>query len=93
VKDPLTGWNVHKQDEQLSILSGWDSNLSEKALNRQLSIINQAISLNNAINESNDEFDDARDRESQESTLLEREWLPEDEIDVQGPLSRMFSSE
>jgi hypothetical protein len=25
--------------------------------------------------------------------LLEREWLPEDEIDVQGPLSRMFSSE
>lgn len=93
VKDPLTGWNVHKQDEQLSILSGWDSNLSEKALNRKLSIINQAISLNNAINESNDEFEDARDRESQESTLLEREWLPEDEIDVQGPLSRMFSSE
>ena len=92
VKDPLTGWNVHKQDESMSILSGWDSNLSEKALNRQLSIINQAISLNNAINESNDEFEDARDRESQDSTLLEREWLPEDEIDVQGPLSRMFSS-
>ena len=93
VKDPLTGWNVHKQDQQLTILSAWDSNLNEKILNRQLSIINQAISLNNAINESNDEFEDARDRESQESTLLEREWLPEDEIDVQGPLSRMFSTE
>lgn len=93
VKDPLTGWNVHRQDENMSILSGWDSNLKEKDLNRQLSIINQAISLNNAINESNDEFEDARDRESQDSTLLEREWLPEDEIDVQGPLSRMFSTE
>ena len=56
-------------------------------------MINQAISLNNAINDSNDEFDDARARESQESELLERNWLPEEEIEVQGPLSRFFSSE
>ncbi|MAI67256.1 MAG: hypothetical protein CMJ26_05210 [Phycisphaerae bacterium] len=93
VKDALHGWTIHKQDDQLSILSIWDTKLSEKILTRQLSIINQAISLNNAINESNDEFEDARERESLESTLLEREWLPEDEIEVQGPISRMFSSE
>ena len=43
--------------------------------------------------ESNDEFDDARERESQESTLLERNWLPEEELDVQGPISRAFSSD
>ncbi len=93
VKDPLHGWTIHKQDDQLSILSIWDTKLSEKILTRQLSIINQAISLNNAINESNDEFEDARERESLESTLLEREWLPEDEIEVQGPISRIFSPE
>jgi len=93
VKDPIHGWTVHKQDDDLSILSVWDSKLSEKILSRQLSIINQAISLNNAVNESNDEFEDARDRESLESTLLEREWLPEEEIEVQGPISRIFSSE
>jgi hypothetical protein len=91
VKDPLTGWNVHRQDDNMSLLSSWDTNLGTKVLNRKLTIINQAISLNNAINESNDEFEDARVREEQESTLLEREWLPEDEIEVQGPLSRMFS--
>ena len=46
-----------------------------------------------SYNGSNDEFEDARERESQESTLLEREWLPEEEIDVQGPISRIFTNE
>ncbi|MGB2120651.1 MAG: hypothetical protein ACPID5_07860 [Candidatus Poseidoniaceae archaeon] len=92
-KDSLGGWIVHRQDEDLSTLSVWDSSLKESTLQKHLSIINQAISLNNAINESNDEFDDARERESQESTLLERNWLPEEEIEVQGPISRIFSNE
>ena len=92
-KDPIQGWVVHKQDLELSVLSAWDSNKSEKNLVKQLTIINQAISLNNAINDSNDEFEDARERESQESSLLERNWLPEEEIDIQGPISKMFSSE
>ena len=71
----------------------WDTNLKESVLNKHLAIINQAISLNNAVNGSNDEFEDARERESQESSLLEREWLPEEEIDVQGPISRIFTNE
>ena len=93
VKDALTGWVVHRTDDDLSILSTWDSNLDEAILTKQLAIINQAISLNNAVNESNDEFEDAREREQQDSTLLEREWLPEEEIEVQGPISRIFSPE
>ena len=92
-KDTLGGWIVHRQDEEITTLSVWDSSLKETTLQRYLTIINQAISLNNAINESNDEFGDARERESQESTLLERNWLPEEEIDIQGPISRMFSNE
>jgi len=92
-KDSLSCWVVHRQDEDLSVLSVWQTNQKESVLAKHLSIINQAISLNNAINKSNDEFEDARERESQESTLLEREWLPEEELDVQGPISRIFSNE
>ena len=92
-KDNLGYWIVHIQDSDLSVLSIWYTNLKESILNKKLVIINQAISLNNAVNESNDEFDDARERESQESTLLERNWLPEEELDVQGPISRAFSSD
>ena len=91
--DSILSWVVHKQNDDFSLLSTWDSSLNEKTLNKQLSIINQAISLNNAVNESNDEFEDARSREKQESSLLEREWLPEEEIEIQGPLSRIFSPE
>ena len=92
-KDSLSCWVIHRQDEDLSVLSVWQTNQKEPVLAKHLSIINQAISLNNAINKSNDEFEDARERESQESTLLEREWLPEEELDVQGPISRIFSNE
>lgn len=92
-KDSLSCWVIHRQDDDLSVLSVWNTNLKESVLNKHLAIINQAISLNNAVNGSNDEFEDARERESQESTLLEREWLPEEEIDVQGPISRIFTNE
>ena len=93
VKDPLTGWVLHKQDEDISILCSVRPSYKEKVLAKHLVIVNQAISLNNAVNETNDEFEDARDRETQDSTLLEREWLPDEEFDVQGPLSRIFSPE
>tara|TARA_B100000700_G_scaffold272649_1_gene316401 strand:- start:797 stop:1477 length:681 start_codon:yes stop_codon:yes gene_type:complete len=92
-KDSLSCWVVHRQDEDLSVLSVWDTNQKESVLAKHLSIINQAISLNNAVNGSNDEFEDARERESQDSILLEREWLPEEEIDVQGPISRRLSND
>ena len=92
-KDSLGGWIVHRQDEEISTLSMWNTSKNEQTLQKQISIINQAISLNNAVNESNDEFEDARERESQESTLLERDWLPEEELDVQGPISRILSNE
>ncbi len=59
VKDPVSGILIHKQDGEHSILSIWDTNKNLKSLSKQLAIINQAISLNNAINESKDEFDDA----------------------------------
>ena len=75
------------------MLSDWKTKQKESVLNKKLTIINQAISLNNAVNDTGDEFEDARVREEQDSILLEREWLPEEDLDVQGPLSRIFSQE
>ena len=92
-KDAIGCWIVHRQDEDLSVLSVWETNHKESMLNSKLMIINQAISLNNAVNDSNDEFSDAREREAQESTLLERNWMPEEELDVQGPISRLLSND
>ena len=92
-KDAIGCWIVHRQDEDLSVLSVWETNHKESMLNSKLLIINQAISLNNAVNDSNNEFSDAREREAQESTLLERNWMPEEELDVQGPISRLLSND
>ncbi len=93
VKEDIRGWVVYKSDNDLTMLSDWKTKQKESVLNKKLTIINQAISLNNAVNDTGDEFEDARDREEQDSILLEREWLPEEELDVQGPLSRIFSQE
>ena len=93
VKEDIRGWVVYKSDNDLTMLSDWKTKQKESVLNKKLTIINQAISLNNAVNDTGDEFEDARVREEQDSILLEREWLPEEELDVQGPLSRIFSQE
>jgi len=91
-KDTL-GWVLHRIDEDFSIYSRWDTRRSERTLQMWTIIINQAISFNNTINENHDEFEDARERESQSSDLLEREWLDDEEIEIQGPISRIFSSD
>ena len=93
VKEDIRGWVVYKSDKDLTMLSDWKTKQKESVLNKKLTIINQAISLNNAVNDTGDDFEDARVREEQDSILLEREWLPEEELDVQGPLSRIFSQE
>ena len=93
VKEDIRGWVVYKSDNDLTMLSDWKTKQKESVLNKKLTIINQAISLNNAVNDTGDDFEDARVREEQDSILLEREWLPEEELDVQGPLSRIFSQE
>ncbi len=91
-KDPL-GWALHRIDDDFTLCSRWDTRRSKRILQMWITIINQAISFNNTINDSHDEFEDARERESQSSDLLEREWLENEEIEVQGPISRIFSSD
>jgi len=91
-KDPL-GWALHRIDDEFTLHSRWETRRNKRTLQMWITIINQAISFNNTINESHDEFEDARERESQSSDLLDREWLEDEEIEVQGPISRIFSSD
>ena len=85
-------WIVTSKDENNSFFAEWNTKDPAKILHYQIGIINHAIALCGAANELEDDFEDARERESEESGLLDREWLPEEEIEVHGPLSRMLNN-
>lgn len=93
VEDGLGTWLIHRNDSDLSVMCTWNSKHSKEILQQQLSIVNQGISMNNVINDSNDEFDDARERETQDSDLLEREWLDHEQIEIAAPFERVFSGD
>ena len=76
-----------------SLFSIWNTTFSEKILRKQIAIINQALALRDAANDVEDDFEDARERENEDSGLLDREWMPDEEIEVLGPISRMFTKE
>jgi hypothetical protein len=81
------------QDTEKSLFSIWNTKFSEKILRKQIAIINQALALRDAANDVEDDFEDARERENEDSGLLDREWMPDEEIEVLGPISRMFTKE
>ena len=56
----------------------------------QVTLINQALSLRDAVNEVQDNIEDARKRESEDSGLLEREWMDEEEMEISGPISKII---
>jgi len=61
---------------------------------RHMALINQAIALRDAVNDIPDPIEDARERETKESGLLERSWLEkEQEIEVESPLVSFFKRE
>ena len=56
-------------------------------LTRHLALINQAIALRDAVNDVPDPIEEARDRETMDSGLLERSWLEDEEaVEVESPL-------
>ena len=58
---------------------------------RHIAIINQAIALRDAVNEVPDPIENARERESMETGLLERSWLEDErEVEVESPLVSFF---
>ena len=92
-RDFTTGdWNILKDDDELSILGTW-SKSSENEMKIDLGLVNQALALSDAVNEVADDFEQAREREGDDSGLLEREWLDFDEMDIKSPLTRIFSKD
>jgi hypothetical protein len=92
-ENAMNVWQVMCQDSEKSLFSIWNTTYPEKILRKQIAIINQALALCDAANEMEDDFEDARERENEDSGLLDREWMPDEEIEVQGPISRMFTKE
>tara|TARA_Y100000739_G_scaffold184896_1_gene163478 strand:- start:1221 stop:1952 length:732 start_codon:yes stop_codon:yes gene_type:complete len=89
----IKSWIVLCQDAEKSLFSKWECKYSKKIIQRQTAIINQALALRDATNDVEDDFESARLREKEDTGLLEREWMPDEEIEVLGPISRIFTKD
>ena len=93
VKDELTGGLGLVQDTDNYPTIGHFTTQTEKTplVARHLALINQAIALRDAVNEVPDPILSARNRESEETGLLERSWLEEEaSIEVESPMVAFF---
>jgi hypothetical protein len=92
VRDELRGGWLLVEDEGDYATIGYFSEENEKFVSRSVVIINQALGLRDGANNVKDTIDDARVREKDDSGLLERSWLEDEEtIEIETPMTRMFS--
>ena len=66
---------------------------SEMCIRDRVIIINQALSLRDGVNYDYDPIEAARERETMDYGLLERDWLDEEAISVEGPLAKLINKE
>ena len=93
-QDPLSKeWRLHIDDEEMSMFGTWDKIGNEKSRTTYLSLVNQALALRDTVNQAEDAFEDARNRESQETGLLEREWMELEALEVKSPIGRLFQKD
>ena len=93
-QDPLSKeWRLHIDDEEMSMFGTWDKIGNEKSRTTYLSLVNQALALRDTVNQAEDVFEDARNRESQETGLLEREWMELEALEVKSPIGRLFQKD
>ena len=88
--DLIGGYSLVEDNEDYSVIGHFSSSNNIKILQTYVTIINQALSLRDAVNEEEDSIENAREREEQETGLLDREWMEEEEIPVSGPISRLI---
>ena len=84
----LGGYNIVEDNENYTNIGHFSDSKNYKTLLMQVTLINQALSLRDAVNEVQDSIEDARTRESVDSGLLDREWMEEEEIEISGPISK-----
>ena len=86
----LGGYNIVEDNENYTHIGHFSDSKNYKNLLMQVTLINQALSLRDAVNEVQDSIEDARTRESSDSGLLDREWMEEEEIEISGPISKII---
>jgi hypothetical protein len=94
VEDELVkGFNLVEDHEDYTTLGHFSDSTNKTRLSKQIIIINQALALRDVVNGKADPIEEARERESMDYGLLEREWLDEEELDVEGPLAKFINKE
>ena len=89
----LKGFNLVEDHENYTTLGHFSDSTNKTRLSKQVIIINQALALRDVVNGKADPIEDAREREAMDYGLLEREWLDEEELDVEGPLAKFINKE
>ena len=92
--DELMGGSLLIRDDETYAVLGHFSHLPQNhpALKRYVILINQAIALRDAVNGDEDSIESAREREKNDSGLLERSWFEEEqsiEIEPDGIFSKL----
>tara|TARA_Y100001954_G_C15675440_1_gene534925 strand:+ start:43 stop:672 length:630 start_codon:yes stop_codon:yes gene_type:complete len=89
----IGGYNLVEDHEDYNSIGHFSKSNKKSRLSKQVIIINQALSLRDVVNGDEDPIDDARERETMDYGLLERDWLEEEELSVDGPLAKFINKE
>lgn len=89
----IGGYNLVEDHEDYNSIGHFSKSSKKSRLTKQVIIINQALSLRDVVNGDEDPIDDARERETMDYGLLERDWLEEEELSVDGPLVKFINKE
>ena len=89
----IGGYNLVEDHGDYKTIGHFSNSKKRTQLMKQVIIINQALSLRDVVNGDDDPIDDARERENMDYGLLEREWLDEEELSVDGPLAKFINKE
>ena len=94
VEDELQkGFNLVEDHEDYTSLGHFSESTNKPRLSKQVIIINQALALRDVVNGKADPIEEAREREAMDYGLLERDWLDEEELNVEGPLAKFINKE
>lgn len=94
VNDEMVGgFNLVEDNDDYKLIGHFSSSKKEGRLARQVIIINQALSLRDGVNNEFDPIENAREREKMDYGILERDWLDEEELEVEGPLAKLISKD
>ena len=91
VRDELMGgFNIVEDNDDYSLIGHFNNSKHNKMLQIQITLINQALALRDVVNQEKDPIEDARVREEMDSGLLEREWMEQEDLEIESPISKLI---